>query len=70
MSWCEPLAGRTYRLFESLSEPPVRRFRDLGMAAVADDEPPAIPVLAAYQQDGRAWVITDHADRPVAYLPG
>jgi hypothetical protein len=38
------------------------------MAAVADDEPPTIPMLAAYQQDGRAWVITDHADRPVAYL--
>jgi GNAT superfamily N-acetyltransferase len=43
-------------------------FRDLGMAAVADDEPLTISVLAAFQQDGRAWVITDHADRPVAYL--
>jgi ribosomal protein S18 acetylase RimI-like enzyme len=43
-------------------------FRDLDMAAVADDEPPTITELAAFQQDGRAWVITDDTDRPVAYL--
>jgi ribosomal protein S18 acetylase RimI-like enzyme len=43
-------------------------FRDLGMSAVADDEPPSIPDLASFQQDGRAWVITDDADHPVAYL--
>lgn len=43
-------------------------FRDLGMAAVADDEPASVTELAAFQQDGRAWVITDDADRPVAYL--
>ncbi len=43
-------------------------FRDLGMSAVADDEPPSITDLASFQEDGRAWVITDNADRPVAYL--
>jgi ribosomal protein S18 acetylase RimI-like enzyme len=43
-------------------------FRDLGMAAVADDEPPSITELAAFQEDSRAWVITDDADHPVAYL--
>jgi GNAT superfamily N-acetyltransferase len=43
-------------------------FRELGMAAVADDEPPTIAELAAYQRDGRAWVVPDAADRPVAYL--
>jgi GNAT superfamily N-acetyltransferase len=43
-------------------------FRELGMAAVADDEPPAIGELVAYQADGRAWVFADAADRPVAYL--
>ncbi len=43
-------------------------FRDLGMSAVADDEPPSITDLASFQQDGRAWVITDDADHPVAYL--
>lgn len=43
-------------------------FRDLGMAAVADDEPLSIAELVAFQQNGRSWVITDDADRPVAYL--
>jgi len=43
-------------------------FRDLGMAAVADDEPPTIDELAAFQQDGRAWVAIDDTDAPVAYL--
>jgi GNAT superfamily N-acetyltransferase len=38
------------------------------MAAVADDEPLSIIELAAFQQNDRAWVITDDADRPVAYL--
>jgi len=43
-------------------------FRDLGMTAVADDEPPTIAELTRFQQDGRAWVATDDADAPVAYL--
>jgi ribosomal protein S18 acetylase RimI-like enzyme len=38
------------------------------MAAVADDEPLSITELTAFQQNDRAWVITDDADRPVAYL--
>jgi len=43
-------------------------FRDLGMTAVADDEPPSVADLAVFQEDGRAWVVTDEADDPVAYL--
>lgn len=43
-------------------------FHDLGMTAVANDEPPSLAELAAFQEDGRAWVSTDDADRPVAYL--
>ena len=43
-------------------------FHDLGMTAVANDEPPSVAELAAFQEDGRAWVVTDDADRPVAYL--
>jgi GNAT superfamily N-acetyltransferase len=42
-------------------------FREIGMAAVADDEPLTVAELAAYQRDGRAWVFAE-ADRPVAYL--
>ena len=43
-------------------------FRGIGMAEIADDEPPAADVLAAYVRDGRAWVGTDAADVPVGYL--
>ncbi|MGH3878290.1 MAG: GNAT family N-acetyltransferase [Actinophytocola sp.] len=43
-------------------------FRDIGMAAVADDEPLAVEELAQFQADGRAWVYADPDDRPVAYL--
>jgi GNAT superfamily N-acetyltransferase len=40
-------------------------FLDVGMAAIAADEPPAIDELAAYQRAGRAWV---WGDPPVAYV--
>lgn len=43
-------------------------FRELGMYAVADDEPPSIADLEAFHDDGRAWVVADDADEPVAYL--
>lgn len=43
-------------------------FRDLGMAAIADDEPPALAELEHYRRSGHAWVATADGDRPVAYL--
>jgi GNAT superfamily N-acetyltransferase len=43
-------------------------FRDVGMAAIADDDPGSVAELAGYQADGRAWVSVDDGDRPVAYL--
>ena len=43
-------------------------FRGLGMDAIADDEPPSTATLAVLQAAGRAWVSTDDADEPVAYL--
>ena len=43
-------------------------FRLIGMPAIADDPPPALDALAVYQHDGRAWVATDSADHPIAYL--
>ncbi|MEU3625907.1 GNAT family N-acetyltransferase [Amycolatopsis coloradensis] len=42
-------------------------FRALGMAAIADDDPPSIEDLAAYRSAGRAWVLDD-GDGPLAYL--
>lgn len=46
----------------------VEVFRHVGMNAVADDEPLSVDLLRGYVDRGRAWVITDHADVPVAYL--
>ncbi len=43
-------------------------FRGMGMGAVADDEPPSVTELSAFQADGRAWVCADTDDVPAAYL--
>jgi GNAT superfamily N-acetyltransferase len=44
------------------------RFREVGMDAVADDEPASVEVLAEYAIAGRSWVAVDDADRPVGYV--
>ncbi|MEU5682451.1 GNAT family N-acetyltransferase [Streptomyces venezuelae] len=45
-------------------------FRYLGMAAIADDEPPTIEELDGYRRAGHAWIAVDDdaEDSPVAYL--
>lgn len=43
-------------------------FYHLDMDDIAEDEPPTVEELAAFQTAGRAWVAVDAADRPVAYL--
>ncbi|GLW75025.1 GCN5 family N-acetyltransferase [Kitasatospora phosalacinea] len=43
-------------------------FREVGMDAIADDEPFSVPELTAFLDAGLAWVAVDGADRPVAYL--
>ncbi|MFE6165961.1 GNAT family N-acetyltransferase [Streptomyces sp. NPDC056486] len=48
-------------------------FRALGMAAIADDEPPGIALLEEFRRAGRAWVATEASKgegdgTPVAYL--
>lgn len=43
-------------------------FRDIGMAAIADDEPLSVAELAHFQRAGHAWVAVDHTGSPVAYL--
>ncbi|SDF65048.1 N-acetylglutamate synthase, GNAT family [Blastococcus fimeti] len=45
-----------------------RPFAELGMQLVADDEPPSVEELRRYADAGRAWVRTDEAGGPVAYL--
>jgi GNAT superfamily N-acetyltransferase len=54
----------TLREIERVAGP----WAEIGMQAIADDEPLSLDVLREYQRDGRAWVTVDDADRPVAYL--
>jgi GNAT superfamily N-acetyltransferase len=44
-----------------------RRFADIGMASVAEDDPGSVAELSAVLTDGRLWVAVDDADRPVGY---
>lgn len=43
-------------------------FREAGMPEIAEDEPPSLDALAAYQRAGRAWVVDGDEGRPVGYL--
>ena len=45
-----------------------RAFADIGMDAVASDDPFSIAVLLDYLDAGRAWVAVDGDDRPVGYI--
>lgn len=45
-----------------------QRFRDVGLGAIADDEPLGHDVLAAYASAGRSWVAADAAGTPVGYV--
>ncbi|MDG4860976.1 GNAT family N-acetyltransferase [Streptomyces sp. T-3] len=42
-------------------------FRAIGMAEIADDEPPELAVLDAFRRSGRAWV-AEEAGAVVGYL--
>lgn len=44
------------------------RFRDVGMADIAADEPPSAASLAAYAAAGRSWVAEDPTHGIVGYL--
>lgn len=43
-------------------------FRGIGMAAIADDDPPSLDELSVYQRAGHGWVVTDDQDCPIGYL--
>ncbi|MHC0430614.1 GNAT family N-acetyltransferase [Streptomyces sp. O3] len=46
-------------------------FRDVGMADVADDDPPELALLDVFRRAGRAWVAVDRSAEPgvpLAYL--
>jgi len=43
-------------------------FREVGMSAIAEDEPFPVDVLEGYRSQGRAWVAVGDEERPVGYL--
>lgn len=45
-----------------------QRYRDYGLAHVADEEPASIETLAEYVDAGRAWVAAGATDEPLGYL--
>jgi len=44
------------------------RFREVGLDAVADDEPMSIETLVSYAGDGRSWVAIGEDGAPCGYL--
>ena len=43
-------------------------FRNVGLAVVADDEPPALDELASYAKRGRSWVAVGNSGEPLGYV--
>ncbi|MDN5857398.1 MAG: GNAT family N-acetyltransferase [Pseudonocardia sp.] len=62
-----PATTRDFRTLREIERAAGRVFRDIDMAAVADDEPPALKVLQGYVRAGRAWT-TERDGHPIAYL--
>jgi GNAT superfamily N-acetyltransferase len=60
--------GDELPLLQTLEQAAGAPFRELAMYSIADDASPSLEDLAAFQQNGRAWVVADVDDRPVAYL--
>lgn len=44
------------------------RFREVGLAMVADDEPGTVEELAEYATAGRSWVALDSSGHPIGYV--
>ena len=43
-------------------------FREVGLPAIADDDPYDVDELEAYIASGRGWVIEDEPDHPLGYV--
>ena len=57
--------GEALRRIERLAG---ERFREVGMDAIADDEPDSIEALAEYAVAGRSWVAIDSHGTPIGYV--
>ena len=47
-----------------------RRFRDIGMDEIADDDPPAADLLQAHIDNASAWIVIDTDGSPIGYALG
>ncbi|MEO8697279.1 MAG: GNAT family N-acetyltransferase [Acidimicrobiales bacterium] len=61
----QPEDGEALRTIERLAG---ERFREVGLDAIADDEPDSVEALASYALDGRSWVAIDTTGLPVGYV--
>jgi GNAT superfamily N-acetyltransferase len=62
-----PARPEDFEVLREIEQRAGERFRDVGLDAVADDEPPTLDTLAGYAADGRAWVATDDDGTPIGY---
>jgi GNAT superfamily N-acetyltransferase len=44
------------------------QFKDVGMADIAEHDPPSAEALRAYATASRSWVAVDEADHPIGYV--
>lgn len=63
-----PVEEAELHLLQDIERAAGEPFRALGMAAIADDEPPPLAELDRHRRDGHAWVAVDDAGRIAAYL--
>ncbi|ATL31547.1 GNAT family N-acetyltransferase [Streptomyces formicae] len=64
-----PVTAAELPLLQDIERAAGEPFRALGMASIADDEPPAVEDLDRFRRAGRAWVAVDEeAGAPIAYL--
>lgn len=60
-----PDDGSALRTIERLAG---ERYRDVGLAVIADDAPPSMNRLSMYAAAGRSWVAVDASGDPVGYV--
>ncbi len=56
------------RLLQEIERLAGERFREVGLAEVADDEPPSVDELERYVSTGRCWVVLGVSGEPVGYV--
>ena len=63
-----PATGDDAPALQDIERRAGRRFRDVGMPEIADDDPMPLEQLVAYADAGRSWVAADEAGALVGYV--